>query len=400
MRDELRGQAARRIAEWEGLLANALERVFREQQSLVISRLRGEKSRRWTRHWQPKPGQDLVVTKALDPNQVLPSGRVRASAEQIAEPVVTRIVGAALDDATRRMAPPGTAIVGLDSPAVQQAILDAVARIADVSEARAAAIRDVILDRDATDDDLEAIVRAVRGTYAQRAAWAATTARTLTAGMTNRTALLAARAAGVTTMQWLSSHDERVRETHRVADGQVRHVEDAFIVGGHRLEYPGDPSGLPETGEEVYNCRCTLLFAKPEPRLRPQAWQARKDPTAQARALRAMQEWLDTPAEGGDDGAENLGPRSAVVQQPFLAYRGALRDALPELEVGAQSTTTGEATVTLLRTVAERAGDVVVEIEVPAGASVQRDDDTITLPAGTTLVVVAVADDTVRVRVD
>ena len=50
---------------------------------------------------------------------------------------------------------------------------------------------------------------------------------------------------------WLSSRDERVRETHRVAHGQVQPLAQPFQVGAALLQRPGDPNGPPE---EVIQC--------------------------------------------------------------------------------------------------------------------------------------------------
>jgi len=61
--------------------------------------------------------------------------------------------------------------------------------------------------------------------------------------------------AGVTTKRWISSRDEKVRDTHAIADGQEVDTTDPFDVGGFLLEYPGDPHGPPE---EIVNCRCTM----------------------------------------------------------------------------------------------------------------------------------------------
>jgi hypothetical protein len=55
--------------------------------------------------------------------------------------------------------------------------------------------------------------------------------------------------------RWDSSNDSRVREWHRTADGQTVALATAFSVGPDRLQYPGDPDGLPHN---VINCRCTL----------------------------------------------------------------------------------------------------------------------------------------------
>lgn len=57
--------------------------------------------------------------------------------------------------------------------------------------------------------------------------------------------------------QWLSTLDSRTRPTHVTADGQVVARDDAFVVGGRSMQYPGDPAG----GQaETINCRCTILW--------------------------------------------------------------------------------------------------------------------------------------------
>ena len=54
---------------------------------------------------------------------------------------------------------------------------------------------------------------------------------------------------------WVTARDERVRPTHRVAGGQVRGINEPFIVGGAQLRYPGDPRG---PAKETIQCRCAL----------------------------------------------------------------------------------------------------------------------------------------------
>lgn len=55
---------------------------------------------------------------------------------------------------------------------------------------------------------------------------------------------------------WSTSGDERVREDHEAADGQRVGKDEAFIVGGERLMYPGDPSAsLKQTSQ----CRCVEI---------------------------------------------------------------------------------------------------------------------------------------------
>lgn len=61
---------------------------------------------------------------------------------------------------------------------------------------------------------------------------------------------------GFTQKRWVSRHDERVRETHRIANGQIVGLYEPFHVGLAFLQYPGDPSG---PANETINCRCVVV---------------------------------------------------------------------------------------------------------------------------------------------
>jgi hypothetical protein len=103
------------------------------------------------------------------------------------------------------------------------------------------------------------IARNVRGVVAGLARFRAEAiARTETHGAANYGSDSAAKLTGLPLKrEWLAAQDERTRESHAAADGQIVGPEDAFTVGGSTLMYPGDPSGLPE---EVVNCRCVLGY--------------------------------------------------------------------------------------------------------------------------------------------
>lgn len=66
---------------------------------------------------------------------------------------------------------------------------------------------------------------------------------------------------GIRYKQWLTMRDEKVRDSHAAADGQVRHITATFAIGGEALMVPGDPSGSPA---QTYNCRCIVIAANPE----------------------------------------------------------------------------------------------------------------------------------------
>tara|TARA_R110000796_G_scaffold62237_5_gene143622 strand:- start:2686 stop:3513 length:828 start_codon:yes stop_codon:yes gene_type:complete len=55
--------------------------------------------------------------------------------------------------------------------------------------------------------------------------------------------------------EWIASFDDRTRDTHAEADGQIVMQADPFLVGGEQLLYPGDPAG---SSTNVINCRCSV----------------------------------------------------------------------------------------------------------------------------------------------
>jgi len=80
-------------------------------------------------------------------------------------------------------------------------------------------------------------------------------ARTETIRAANKGTLEGYRQAGVRKKEWVTALDERTREWHAEADGQIVGIDEPFIVGGEQLMYPGDPNGSPEN---TINCRCTV----------------------------------------------------------------------------------------------------------------------------------------------
>jgi SPP1 gp7 family putative phage head morphogenesis protein len=62
--------------------------------------------------------------------------------------------------------------------------------------------------------------------------------------------------------EWLAHHDERTRPHHRLADGQVKPIDQPYAVGTSLMMFPGDPTAPPG---EVCNCRCGQAFLPPEP---------------------------------------------------------------------------------------------------------------------------------------
>jgi HK97 family phage portal protein len=80
-------------------------------------------------------------------------------------------------------------------------------------------------------------------------------ARTEIIGVSNKGAEDGYHAGGVGKKEWIAAIDERTREEHIEADGQIVGIKQSFTVMGENLQFPGDPSGSPEN---IINCRCTI----------------------------------------------------------------------------------------------------------------------------------------------
>ena len=57
--------------------------------------------------------------------------------------------------------------------------------------------------------------------------------------------------------EWIASFDDRTRDTHSEADGQIVMANNTFLVGGQQMMFPGDPMG---GAAECINCRCSVAY--------------------------------------------------------------------------------------------------------------------------------------------
>lgn len=65
------------------------------------------------------------------------------------------------------------------------------------------------------------------------------------------------------TKKWVTEGDERVRVkpfNHRAAEGQVKKINEPFVVGGQLLMFPGDKS-LGATIKNTIKCRCWAVYS-------------------------------------------------------------------------------------------------------------------------------------------
>lgn len=60
---------------------------------------------------------------------------------------------------------------------------------------------------------------------------------------------------------WIATKDGRTRHEHAMLDGQTVALDEPFMVEGHKIMFPGDPTALPRL---VWNCRCTMRTVEKE----------------------------------------------------------------------------------------------------------------------------------------
>lgn len=113
------------------------------------------------------------------------------------------------------------------------------------------------IDEGLTQDEITRNIVSSLGGLTSRAR-AATISRTEVHTAANTAQHEMAQAMGLkSTREWIATNDDRVRDAHSEADGQVVDADQPFEVGGEELMYPGDPGGSPEN---VINCRCCIGY--------------------------------------------------------------------------------------------------------------------------------------------
>ena len=109
-------------------------------------------------------------------------------------------------------------------------------------------------------ESIPQIAKRIRGTFESNLSRSVKIARTETTRVENSARQDVAETASKSGLpmkkKWVATQDERTRDSHSAADGQVVDYDEPFIVGGEELMYPGDENG---SAENVINCRCTMV---------------------------------------------------------------------------------------------------------------------------------------------
>ncbi len=128
--------------------------------------------------------------------------------------------------------------------------------LSELKKQTQAAISQGISDGSTNADIAKAILAASDGVYDEMTTTRAKTiARTETATSVNFGQVQTYKAEGVKSKEWLAVQDDRTRDDHAEADGQVVGIDEEFDVGGDSIDSPGSGS---DPAENI-NCRCTIL---------------------------------------------------------------------------------------------------------------------------------------------
>jgi hypothetical protein len=196
-------------------------------------------------------------------------------------------------------------------------------------------------------------------------------------------------------MQWISKRDNKVRATHRSADGQTRRIGDDFQVGSWFLRFPADPKDLPASWSEVAGCRCSLGFRKPSKstkdtlRLLDRSTDAGEASAAAQKLLRVVA----ASVPGDDDGTPP--PTPVTLSEPLAGYR--LLDGAIEAVPGQWLTGVAGLTLALAAPMVAAAGAQLLAVAIPAGAKVVVSGGTVILEGGS-LEVVGVTGQSIETR--
>lgn len=382
-------------------MTTALEEYLKRVGGVVSSRMRGPKARRGTKWWTGPAG---VEVKAVDPKAVFPAKLVEGLDDAI-RPVVTRVVRDAAKDTADRLGakPEDVTLEGLfavDEQALSDLIEAAIADLLGAAERHAREVRQAVQDADGDAGDLDAVLDRIEEAHRRGGGWLKIYGRDLAHALSNRAALDQARALGVRTTQWLSRRDDRVRRTHVIADGQVRPVDEKFTVGRWKLLHPGDPADMPDSGEEIHGCRCTLLFDRPDKQIRDAlnliTGRLDKAEAAVDRLLKQAPRTAAVPLPSGIPAGTVSGvPHAVTTTEPLLAYR-LLDDAL-SVSPG-QRLLVPSAIVLGLAAAEATAGTVALIVAIPAGTALVVVGGSVVLAQGTPLEVLAAGPNGVEAR--
>jgi hypothetical protein len=248
---------------------------------VIAERLGSTKTRKGTRHWQG----DGMGTKDINARVVVDPDRWAEELATNLDDVISEIVRQRANIVARRLAAGGVIdrmrndgtlhdgeqstlgrIVGDTNKRemlVREAVDPVISMVREAATNQSQRMADLIQQMDKDGASVDDIRKAILSESNARSAWHKRLAvQAANAALQGTTAGITQGLRGIVSVVWKSRHDERVRPTHRKADGQRKPPGHKFRVGKSYLRFPGDPEGPPE---EVINCRCRLVVESVAP---------------------------------------------------------------------------------------------------------------------------------------
>lgn len=228
----------------------SMRQLFKRQLASTLARLEG------------KRGRQLVAEKRQTPSEIFDPGFWQDETDEIVQALYQAVFAAG----GARVAGQFGLAFDIDAPWVQEFIRQRANKLAgDVTQTTFDQIKDGLAKGLAEGESVPDLSKRIRDVFDQAdKVRSVTIARTEVISTYNGSAQAVSEQLGpdvVAGQEWIASLDSRVRDEHAEANGQIVAVQQAFIVGGEELLYPGDPAG---SGGNTINCRCTIALLTPE----------------------------------------------------------------------------------------------------------------------------------------
>lgn len=231
-----------RATRWEGRVAGLMRREFARQAAAVLDALK------------------KAIPRAVRVNAIDIDSIIHGALGQGADDILRRTLGEALARLIQREGAKAMALVSSETfdwkSSVIRYLREVDNRIVGINRTTEAAVRQALVEGVSADESIRKIAGRVREVFSEATqVRSVVIARTEVIGASNYGAFDGYRQGGAEKKGWLATRDERVRDAHAQADGQVVELAQPFLVDGEPLMYPGDPSGSPGN---VIQCRCTV----------------------------------------------------------------------------------------------------------------------------------------------
>lgn len=168
---------------------------------------------------------------------------------KLSSPVVQQAVRSGADFANALVG--GSIDFNLLNPSLSSVIQSRFARIPELNNTIREQLRAELTVSLAGGETTDQIAERIRSVYNLATSRSKVIARTEITGAMNGGTFAAFKSAGITKKMWVTSHDDKVRESHQDIDSETVGIDHIFSNG---VDFPGGHG----PAEEVINCRCNL----------------------------------------------------------------------------------------------------------------------------------------------